>query len=130
MNDPILHSPFWSVIPAKLPSYIPMFDRQSGQDPNNHFMNFHLWCSSNSLMDDSIQLRLFQRTLTGSTAKWYIKFSRSLFNDFNTLSMDLLTHYQMLIWYETRTKILISLSNPLLPTSQINKSSSSWSIIE
>jgi hypothetical protein len=73
LNDPILHSPHWPVIPAKLPSDIPKFDGKPGEDPNNHVMTFHLWCSSNSLMDDSIRLRLFQRTLTGSAAKWYIE---------------------------------------------------------
>jgi hypothetical protein len=74
LNDHILHSPYWSVIPAKLPSHIPKFDGRSREDPNNHVMTFHLWCSSNSLMDDSIILRLFQQTLTGSTAKWYNEF--------------------------------------------------------
>jgi hypothetical protein len=73
MNDPISHSPFWPVIPAKLPSDIPKFDGKPGDDPNNHVMTFHLWCSSNSLMDDSIRLHLFQRTLTGTTTKWYIE---------------------------------------------------------
>ena len=42
-NDPILHSPFWSFIPAKLPSDIPKFDDKPSEDPNNHVMNFHLW---------------------------------------------------------------------------------------
>jgi hypothetical protein len=60
MNDPIFHSPVWPVIPAKLPSDIPKFDGKSGEDPNNHVMTFHLWCSSNSLMDDSVCLHLFQ----------------------------------------------------------------------
>jgi hypothetical protein len=60
LNDPILHSPYWPVIPAKLPSDIPKFDGRAGEDLNNHVMTFHLWCSSNSLMDDSIRLRLFQ----------------------------------------------------------------------
>jgi hypothetical protein len=73
LNDPIRHSPQWPAIPAKLPSDIPKFDGKAGEDPNNHVMTFHLWCSSNSLMDDSIHLRLFQRTLTGSAAKWYIE---------------------------------------------------------
>jgi hypothetical protein len=108
LNDPILHSPFWPVIPAKLPSNIPKFDGRLGEDPNNHVMTFHLWCSSNSLMDDSIRLRLFQHTLTGSAAKWYIELSRGFFNDFNTLAMDFLTHYQLPIQYETGTKILSS----------------------
>jgi hypothetical protein len=71
LNDPIHHSPQWPVIPAKLPSNIPKFDGKSEEDPNNHVMTFHLWCSSNSLMDDSICLRLFQRTLIGSAVKWY-----------------------------------------------------------
>jgi hypothetical protein len=60
LNDPISHSPQWPVIPAKLPSNIPKFDGKPGEDPNNHVMTFHLWCSSNSLMDDSIRLHLFQ----------------------------------------------------------------------
>jgi hypothetical protein len=108
LNDPILHSPHWPVIPAKLPSDIPKFDGKPGEDPNNHVMTFHLWCSSNSLMDDSIRLRLFQRTLMGSAAKWYIELPRGFFNDFNTLAMDFLTHYQLPIRYETGTKILSS----------------------
>jgi hypothetical protein len=68
-NDPIFHSPVWPVVPDKLPSDISKFDRKSGEDPNNHVMTFPLWCSSNSLMDDSIHLRLFHRTLMGSTTK-------------------------------------------------------------
>ena len=55
LNDPIRHSPQWLAIPAKLPSDIPKFDGKAREDPNNHVMTFHLWCSSNSLMDDSIR---------------------------------------------------------------------------
>jgi hypothetical protein len=73
LNDHILHSPYWSIIPTNLRSDIPKFDGRSGEDPNNHVMTFHLWCSSNSLMDDSIRLRLFQQNLIGSLAKWYIE---------------------------------------------------------
>jgi hypothetical protein len=108
LNDPIRHSPQWPVIPAKIPSNIPKFDEKVGEDPNNHVMNFHLWCSSKSLMDDSIRLRLFQRTLTGSAVKWYIELPRGFFSDFNTLAMDFLTHYQLPIRYDTGTEILIS----------------------
>ena len=75
-NDPIFHSPVWSVILAKLPSDILKFDGNPGEDPNNHVMTFHLWCSSKSIMDDSIHLHLFQRTLTGSATKWYIELPR------------------------------------------------------
>jgi hypothetical protein len=82
---------------------------ESGEDPNNHVMTFHLWCSSNSLMDDSIRLRLFQRTLTGSAAKWYIELPRASFHDFNSLAMSFLTHFQLPIRYETGTELLTSL---------------------
>jgi hypothetical protein len=108
-NDPIYHSSVWPAIPAKLPSDIPKFDGKSGEDPNNHVMTFHLWCSSNSLMDDSIRLRLFQRTLTGSAAKWYIELPRASFYDFNSLAMSFLTHFQLPIRYETGTELLTSL---------------------
>jgi hypothetical protein len=73
LNDLIRHSPQWSAIPTKLPSDIPKFNGKLGEDPNNHVMNFHIWCSSKSLMEDSIHLRLFQRTLKGSAVKWYIE---------------------------------------------------------
>jgi hypothetical protein len=108
LNDPIHHSPQWPAIPAKLPSDMPKFDGKPGEDPNNHVMTFHLWCSSNSLMDDFIRLRLFQRTLTGSAAKWYIELPRGFFSDFNTLAMDFLTHYQLLIRYDIGNEILTS----------------------
>ena len=109
LNDPIHHSPQWPAIPAKLPSDIPKLDGKAREDPNNNVMTFHLWCSSNSLMDDSIRLRLFQRTLTGSAAKWYIELPWGFFSDFNTLAMDFLTHYQLLIRYDTGIEILNSL---------------------
>ena len=108
LNDPILHSPHWPVILAKLPFDIPKFYGKPGEDPNNHVMTFHLWCSSNSLMDDSIRLWLFQWNLTGLAAKWYIELPRGFFNEFNTLHMAFLTHYQLSIRYETRTEILSS----------------------
>jgi hypothetical protein len=71
-NDPILHDPTWPNMPTKLPSDIPKFEEKLGEDPANHVMTFHLWFSSNNIMDDSIRLRLFQRTLTGPSAKWYV----------------------------------------------------------
>jgi hypothetical protein len=68
MNDPIHHDPSWPAVPTKLPSDIPKFEGKSGEDPQDHVTTFHLWCSSNSLNDDSIRLCLFQHTLTGGTA--------------------------------------------------------------
>jgi hypothetical protein len=88
-NNPIMHASFWPAIPAKLPSNILKFDGKLGEDPNNHVMNLHLWFSSNSLIDDSIHPRLFQRTLTGAATKWYIELSCNTFVDFNSLAMEL-----------------------------------------
>jgi hypothetical protein len=53
-NDPILHDPTWSEIPTKLPSDIPKFEGKAVEDPTNHVMTFHLWFSSNNIMDNSI----------------------------------------------------------------------------
>ena len=59
INDPIRHSSVWPPIPTRLPSDIPKFKGKANEDPNTHIMTFHLWCSSNSSMDDSVRLRLF-----------------------------------------------------------------------
>jgi len=59
INDPVRHIPGWPAVPTKLPSDIPKFEAKSREDPANHIMTFHLWCSSNSLMDDSIRIRHF-----------------------------------------------------------------------
>lgn len=105
-NDPIAYAPWWPAIPHKLPSDIPKFNGNPGEDPSNHVMTFHLWCSSNALNDDSIRLRLFQRTLTGLAAKWYIELPRASFENFSALATTFLTHFQLPIRYETGTKIL------------------------
>jgi hypothetical protein len=44
-NHPVFHDPTWPTIPTKLPSDILMFEGKSGEDPANHIMTFHLWCS-------------------------------------------------------------------------------------
>jgi len=108
-NDPMYHIPNWPVIPMKLPSDIPKFDEKPGEDPKNHITTYHLWCSSNSLINRFIHLRLFQRTLTGTAAKWYIKLPTRSFKNFNTLEMAFLTHFQLPIHYETGTDLLTSL---------------------
>ena len=73
MNDPVSHNPTWPDVPNKIPSNIPKFEGKAGEDPGEHVTTFNLWCSSNSLHDDSIHLRLFQCTLMGRAAKWYIE---------------------------------------------------------
>jgi hypothetical protein len=72
MNDPVHHDPSWLPIPTNIPSNIPKFEGKTSEDPSDHVTTFRIWCSSNSLNDDSIHLRLFQRTLTGVSTKWYI----------------------------------------------------------
>ena len=72
-NDPIFYLPYWPPMPNKFPSDIPKFEGKSGEDPSNHVMTYHLWCASNLLVDDSIRLHLFHRTLIGLATKWYIE---------------------------------------------------------
>ena len=43
--DPISYSPWWPVIPQKLPSEIPKFNENPGEDPSTHVITYHLWCS-------------------------------------------------------------------------------------
>jgi hypothetical protein len=40
----------------QLPSIIPKFESKPNKYPGDHVTTFHLWCSSISLKDDSIQL--------------------------------------------------------------------------
>ena len=72
-------SPGWPPVLTKLPLDIPKFEGKNGEDLADHITTFHLWCSSNSLIDDSIRLRLFQQTLTGNAAKWYIELTGGQF---------------------------------------------------
>ena len=92
-NDPILDNPYWPPVLTKILGDCPKFEGKAGEDPQAHVMTYHLWCSSNSWVDDSVLLRLFQRTLTGVAAKWYIEFPRGIFQDFNTFAMAFLTHF-------------------------------------
>jgi len=110
-NDPILHNPYWPPVPTKVPGDCPKFEGKAGEDPQAHVMTYHLWCSSNSWVDDSIRLRLFQRMLTGVATKWYIELPRGIFQDFNTLAMAFLTHFQLPVRYEAATHLLTSLKH-------------------
>ena len=85
-NEPICHQVFWPPMPTKLPSDIPKFEGKAGQCPQNHIMTFHLWCSSNNIIDDSIRQRLFQHTLRGAVARWYIESPQAKYPDFNSLA--------------------------------------------
>ena len=108
-NDPILHNPYWPPVPTKIAGDCPKFDGKVGEDPQAHFMTCCLWFSSNSWLDVSIWLHLFKWILTGSATKWYIELARGTFEDFNSLAMAFLTHFQSLIRYEIGTHLLTSL---------------------
>ena len=107
-NDPIYHQTFWPPMPTKIPSDIPKFEGKVGECPQNHIMMFHLWCSSNNIIDDSIRLRLFQRTLTSVAAKWYIELPQAKYPDFNYLAFMFLQYFQIPIRYDKGVEILLS----------------------
>ena len=71
-------------------------------------MMFHLWCSSNSIVDDSIRLILFQLTLRGATTKWYIELPQAKYLDFNSLAFMFLQYFQLPIRYDKGVEILLS----------------------
>jgi hypothetical protein len=85
MNYLVNHDPSWPPIPTKIPLDILKFEGKTIEDPGDHVTNFHLWCSSNSLNDDSIHLILFQRTLTGVAVNWYIELPRGTYENFNQM---------------------------------------------
>ena len=105
-NDPIRYSPGWPPVPTKMPSYIPKFEGKNGEDLADHITTFHLWCSSNSLIDDSIRLRLFQITLTRNATKWYIELTGGSFSTFGDLATMFLNHFQLHVHYDAGTELL------------------------
>ena len=66
-----------------------------GDDPASHITTYHLWCVSNSMLDDSIKLCILPRTLTGNVAKWFNELPTSSLRDFGSLAMVFLTHFQL-----------------------------------
>jgi hypothetical protein len=115
-NDPILHDATWPAMPTKLPSDIPKFEGKAGDDPANHVMTFHLWCSSNSIMEDSIRLRLFQCTLTGPSAKWYVEEKSGSHTTFESLAKAFLTFFQLPIDMTTVLNYCLISNSPQPPT--------------
>ena len=93
MNDPVRHDPSWPPVPTKLPSDIPKFEGKVGEDPGAHATTFHLWCSSNSLNEDLVRLRLFQRTFMSTAAQWYIELPSATFSSFWDLANAFLSHF-------------------------------------
>jgi hypothetical protein len=99
-NDPILNDPTWPTMPTKIPSYILKFEENAGDDPTNHIMTFHLWCSSNNIMYDSVQLRLFQCTLTGPSTKWYVEDKSVSHTTFESFPKAFFTFFQLPIRHD------------------------------
>jgi hypothetical protein len=91
---------------TKFPSDIPKFKAKPNEDPGDHVTTFHIWCSSKSLRDDSVHLCLFQHTLIGSAAKWYIDLDHSIFSSFDELVMSFLNHFQLPVRYDVDTELL------------------------
>ena len=71
-------------------------------------MTFHLWCSSNNIVDDSIRLRLFQHALTDVVAKWYIELPQAKYPNFNSLAFTFLQYFQLHARYDEGVEILLS----------------------
>jgi hypothetical protein len=105
-TNPILHDPTWPNMPTKIPSDIPKFEGKQGEYPTNHVMTFHLWCSSNNIMDDSILLRLFQRTLTIPIAKWYVDEKSGFHVTFESLAKYFLSFFQLLVHHDIGLELL------------------------
>jgi hypothetical protein len=105
-NDPILHDPTWPNMPSKLPSNIPKFEGKPGEYPANHVMTFHLWCSLNNIMDDSIRLRLFQINLTSPSTKWYVDKKLGSHVTFESLAKAFLSFFQLPVHHDTCLEIL------------------------
>jgi hypothetical protein len=88
---------------TKLPSDIPKLKAKPNEDLGDHVATFHLWFSYNSLKDDSIQLQLFQRTLIGGAAKWYIELDHSRYSSLGEFATDFLNHFQLPVRYDVGT---------------------------
>jgi hypothetical protein len=102
------HNSTWPPVTFKITLEIKKFKGKSGKDPNDHVTTFDLWCSSNSLNDDSVCLRLFQCTLMGVVTKWYMELLRGTYQTFHELALFFLNHFQLSGQYDIGTKILLT----------------------
>jgi hypothetical protein len=109
LNDHVCHDPTWPPIPTNLPSNIPKFKGKNGEDPGDHITTFHLWCSLNSLNDNSIRLRMFQCTLTGVSMKWYIELPRGAYRTFSQMVLVFLNHFQLSVRYDVELELMSTL---------------------
>ena len=89
-----------------LPSNIHEFEGKQGHDLANHIMEFHLWCSSNSIVANSVRLHLLQRTLTSATTKWSVNISRASHTSFEMIATSFITYFQLLIIHDLVLEML------------------------
>ena len=106
MNETIAHNPIWPPMPTNIPLDIPKFEGKQAEDPGNHVVTFHLWCSSNSIVDDTIRLRLFQCTLTGVVAKWYVEQPSATHGTFSAIATTFLTYFKLPIHHDSGMELL------------------------
>jgi len=92
-KDPVNNNLFFPPITHKIPSDIPNFEGKQGDDLATHVTTYHPWSASNSMVDDSIWLKLFLHTLIGNTTKWYIELPRAAVNTFGALVTKFLKHF-------------------------------------
>jgi hypothetical protein len=85
------------------------FKGKTGEDLGDHVTTFHLCCSSNSLNDDSILLRLFQRTLMGVAVKGYIDLPGGTYRNFNQMVLVFLNHFQLSVSYDVNIELFSTL---------------------
>ena len=104
----VRHSATWPPVPIKLPSEIPKFEGKAGEDLGSHITTFHLWFSSNSLNNDSIWLRLFERKLNNVVFKWYIELSSHAYDRFLDLATLFLNEFQLPVQYDASTYLLFN----------------------
>ena len=64
--------------------------------------------TSNNIVDDSTILRLFQSTLMGDAAKWYIELAHTSYPNFSSLTSMFLQYFQLSIRYEEGVEIFLS----------------------
>ena len=93
INDPIEHDPAWLDMHDTIPLDIPKFEWKLGYDPVNHVISFHLWCSSNNIVEDFVRIFLFQQTLIGTTSKWYVNLLGACHATFGTITITFITYF-------------------------------------
>jgi hypothetical protein len=108
INNHIHYDPNWTSMPTKLPSNIPKFEGKTGEDPSNHIMSFNLWCSSNSIMEYSVRLRIFQCTLMGVVSKWYVYQPTNTHTSFASITKVFFTFFQLPVFHGVGIDIFTS----------------------